>query len=41
MALVFTRPSLRQTYLRMGVWVDRLLGLVFLGFAVNVLMAKV
>lgn len=40
-AMVFTRPKLRAGYLRMGVWVDRALGLVFLGFAVNVLLAKV
>lgn len=40
-ALVFTRPALRRSYLRMGVWVDRVLGVVFIAFAVNVLLAKV
>ncbi len=39
-ALVFTRPALRRSYLRMGVWVDRALGLVFIAFAVNVLLVK-
>ncbi len=39
-AALFARPSWRQAYLRSGVWVDRAMGVVFLGFAVNVLLAK-
>lgn len=36
-ATIFTHAALRRRYLRLGGWVDRLLGAVFLGFAVNVL----
>jgi threonine/homoserine/homoserine lactone efflux protein len=36
-AVLFTQPALRRAYLRGSVWVDRCLGLVFVGFAVNLL----
>ncbi|GAB5562790.1 MAG: LysE family transporter [Synoicihabitans sp.] len=39
-ATIFTRPALRRAYWRGGVWVDRALGLVFLGFALNLFLAK-
>ncbi len=34
-ALLFTQTSVRAAYLRGSVWVDRALGLVFLGFALS------
>ena len=37
--MVFTRPGVRAAFLRMGVWIDRLLGIVFLGFALSLLWA--
>lgn len=38
-AVVFTRESWRRSYLRMGAWIDRLLGIVFWGFALNILLS--
>lgn len=40
-AMVFTRPSWRQGYARMSVWVDRVLGIVFWGFALNLLVREI
>ena len=34
-ALVFTRGEVRQAFLRHGHWIDRALGVVFLGFAAS------
>ncbi len=34
-ALVFTRTEVRRAFLRHGHWIDRALGLVFLGFAAS------
>lgn len=34
-ALVFTRPEIRQRFLRQGHWIDRALGVVFLAFAAS------
>lgn len=39
-AMVFTRPAWRLGYARMSVWVDRLLGVVFWGFALNLLVRE-
>ena len=36
-AFVFARPRIREAYLRSAVWIDRLLGIVFLGFAASLL----
>lgn len=36
-ALVFTRTEVRQAFLRHGHWIDRALGVVFLGFAASLL----
>ena len=38
---VFTRPAVRETFLRHGHWVDRALGVVFIGFATSLLLASV
>jgi RhtB (resistance to homoserine/threonine) family protein len=38
---VFTRPAVRTAFLRHGHWVDRLLGVVFLVFAVSLALASV
>jgi RhtB (resistance to homoserine/threonine) family protein len=34
-AVVFTRPSVRRAFLRHGHWIDRTLGVVFVGFAAS------
>jgi threonine/homoserine/homoserine lactone efflux protein len=34
-SLVFTRREVRQRFLRHGHWIDRALGVVFLGFAAS------
>ena len=34
-SVVFTRESVRRSFLRHGHWIDRALGVVFLGFAVS------
>ena len=38
-SLVFTRPAVRRSFLRLGHWIDRALGLVFLGLAVSLALA--
>lgn len=38
--IFFTQPKLRAAYGRAAVWVDRCLGLVFIGFALNLLWAE-
>lgn len=39
-AVAFTNPAVRRPFLRQVHWVDRALGLVFLGFAVSLLFAE-
>jgi RhtB (resistance to homoserine/threonine) family protein len=39
-SLVFTRSEVRRRFLRHGHWIDRTLGLVFLGFAVSLAVAS-
>jgi RhtB (resistance to homoserine/threonine) family protein len=39
-ALVFTQAEIRQRFLRHGHWIDRALGVVFLGFAVSLVFAS-
>jgi len=39
-SVLFTRPEIRRRFLRHGHWIDRALGVVFLGFAVALLLAK-
>lgn len=39
-AWVFTRPAVRAAYFRLGVWVDRLMGVVLLGFAINLALGQ-
>jgi RhtB (resistance to homoserine/threonine) family protein len=39
-SLVFTREEVRRRFLRHGHWIDRALGLVFIGFAVSLAFAK-
>ena len=34
-AVVFTKPEIRRNFLRHGHWIDRALGVVFVGFAVS------
>lgn len=38
---VFTRPDVRAKFLRHGHWIDRTLGVVFLGFAASLAVASV
>lgn len=38
-SVVFTRPAVRQRFLRFGHWIDRALGVVFLGFALSLAFA--
>jgi RhtB (resistance to homoserine/threonine) family protein len=38
-SLVFTRPEVRTRFLRQGHWIDRVLGVVFLGFAASLAFA--
>lgn len=38
-ALVFTRPEVRDRFLRVGHWIDRALGVVFLAFAASLVFA--
>jgi RhtB (resistance to homoserine/threonine) family protein len=38
-SLVFTRPAVRAGFFRHGHWIDRALGVVFLGFAASLLLA--
>lgn len=37
-SLVFTRQNVRDAFLRQGHWIDRALGVVFLGFAISLLL---
>lgn len=39
-SVVFTREDVRRRFLRHGHWIDRALGVVFLGFAVSLVFAK-
>ncbi|MDP3070710.1 MAG: LysE family transporter [Opitutaceae bacterium] len=39
-ALLFTQPAVRRRFLRHGHWIDRALGVVFLGFAVSLVFAR-
>jgi RhtB (resistance to homoserine/threonine) family protein len=39
-AVVFTRDDVRRRFLRHGHWIDRALGVVFIGFAVSLVFAK-
>jgi len=39
-SVLFTRPEVRRRFLRHGHWIDRALGVVFLGFAVALVLAK-
>lgn len=39
-AVAFTNPAVRRPFLRQVHWVDRTLGLVFLGFAASLLLAE-
>jgi RhtB (resistance to homoserine/threonine) family protein len=40
-SVLFTRPRVTRVFLRYGHWIDRALGLVFLGFAVSLAFATV
>lgn len=40
-AVVFTHTDIRERFLRYGHWIDRALGVVFLGFAVSLVFATV
>ncbi len=40
-SVLFTRPAVRAAFLRHGHWVDRVLGLVFIAFAVSLARASV
>lgn len=39
-SVVFTREEVRRRFLRHGHWIDRALGVVFIGFAVSLVLAK-
>ncbi len=39
-SVVFTREDVRHRFLRHGHWIDRALGVVFIGFAVSLVFAK-
>lgn len=39
-SVVFTRTEIRRRFLRHGHWIDRALGVVFIGFAVSLVFAK-
>ena len=40
-SVAFTREPVRRRFLSFGHWIDRVLGVVFLGFAVGLVMARV
>lgn len=40
-AILFTQPALRRSYLRSSVWVDRAMGLIFVAFAINLLWFRI
>lgn len=39
-SLVFTRPEVRRRFFRHGHWIDRALGVIFLGFALSLVVAE-
>ncbi len=39
-SIVFTQEDIRRRFLRHGHWIDRALGVVFIGFAVSLVFAK-
>lgn len=39
-SVLFTKPEVRRRFLRHGHWIDRALGVVFLGFAAALVLAK-
>jgi RhtB (resistance to homoserine/threonine) family protein len=39
-SVVFTQADIRRRFLRHGHWIDRALGVVFIGFAVSLVLAK-
>ncbi len=39
-SVVFAHPNVRQRFLRHGHWIDRALGIVFLGFALSLALAS-
>lgn len=39
-SVVFTREEVRRRFLRRGHWIDRALGVVFIGFALSLVFAK-
>ena len=39
-SVVFTREEVRCRFLRHGHWIDRALGVVFIGFAVSLMLAR-
>jgi RhtB (resistance to homoserine/threonine) family protein len=39
-SVVFTREEVRRRFLRHGHWIDRALGVVFIGFAVSLVLAR-
>jgi threonine/homoserine/homoserine lactone efflux protein len=39
-SLLVTRPEVRNKFLRHGHWIDRALGVIFLGFAASLLFAN-
>lgn len=39
-SVVFTRDEVRRRFLRHGHWIDRALGVVFIGFALSLVLAK-
>lgn len=39
-SVVFTQEKVRRRFLRHGHWIDRVLGVVFIGFAVSLVVAK-
>jgi RhtB (resistance to homoserine/threonine) family protein len=39
-SVVFTKEAVRRSFLQHGHWIDRALGIVFLGFALSLVLAK-
>jgi threonine/homoserine/homoserine lactone efflux protein len=37
-SVVFTQPEIRRKFLRYGHWIDRGLGVVFIGFALSLVL---
>jgi threonine/homoserine/homoserine lactone efflux protein len=40
-SVVFTQPATRRAFLRWSHWIDRALGVVFIGFAAGLALATV